>query len=220
MDDNYESVNAEGSAELEKMPKPMAVRIVEDLAWMYVGLALSMTVFATVRAILDPHASAKFVWPIGLPFVLLTLAMQWALRRGRSSWFILPHYVFWLALACPSLLLSLFRVRAMDLVLFFGLTTALVVVTWLLLLSDSRKWCADVRARHKKDVSGCMVLLAFGTMMALMVCASASPTPRSAASRANGGSHSAAICRYAGIRAAARLKDDDGFYALGVAAPS
>ncbi len=150
MDDNYESVNAEGSAELEKMPKPMAVRIVEDLAWMYVGLALSMTVFATVRAILDPHASAKFVWPIGLPFVLLTLAMQWALRRGRSSWFILPHYVFWLALACPSLLLSLFRARAMDLVLFFRLTTALVVVTWLLLLSDSRKWCADVRARLTK----------------------------------------------------------------------
>ena len=77
------------------MNKPIPVKIVEVLGWMYVALAVLLILVLVISAVVAVDRDGE-IWPLvlcGSFLLLLSLGMALSLRRGRRGWFLVPHTV-------------------------------------------------------------------------------------------------------------------------------
>ena len=77
------------------MKKPLPVKIVEVLGWMYVALSVVWIIVQIVAQVFGIDQEGE-VWPLvlcGSFPLLLSLGMVLSLRRGRRGWFLVPHTV-------------------------------------------------------------------------------------------------------------------------------
>ena len=77
------------------MNKPLPVKIVEVLGWMYVALSVVWIIVLIAAQVFGIDQEGE-VWPLvlcGSFPLLLSLGMVLSLRRGRSGWFLVPNTV-------------------------------------------------------------------------------------------------------------------------------
>ena len=75
------------------MKKPLPVKIVEALGWVYVALAVLLVGGAVIEVCQSVYCDKSILILFALTPLSLTVGMVLSLRQGRRFWFLLGHTV-------------------------------------------------------------------------------------------------------------------------------
>ena len=151
------------------MNKPIPVKIVEVIGWVYVALAvLLILVLVISSAFVVDHEGE--IWPLvlcGSFPLLLSLGMALSLRRGRRGWFLVPHTVI-LSLFLLCAIASLCASASLGGAVVAGLVVLLLVAPIVLLWCPSAsRWFNEMSGDDSPRPAGCalfMILVILGSI--------------------------------------------------------
>ena len=135
------SLHSEEGLKMDDVKKPVPVKIVEAIAWMYVALSVFLVVGLTaVERVLFPPIVA---WELAL--LLLTVGMVFALRRGLRAYFVWPNAI---VLSAALFILAVFFLDASmaSFAVCLVLVGLIAVPIALLYLPSSCRWLKEKAA--------------------------------------------------------------------------
>ena len=147
------------------MKKPLPVKIVEAIGWVYIALA----VLLLFRAVIElPSVPATESICIGICFLvptLLAVGMLVSLRRRRRGWFVVPNTML-LSLLVAGLALDSLDHASDGLVLACVVSSLFLIVPLVLLyLPSSTLWFKE-KTEDVAESNGCLsCLVAFATFL-------------------------------------------------------
>ena len=143
------------------MNKPIPVKIVEVLGWMYVALAVLLILVLVISAVVAVDRDGE-IWPLvlcGSFLLLLSLGMALSLRRGRRGWFLVPHTVIlslFLLCAIASLCASVSLGGAVVTGLVVLLLVAPIVLLW---CPSASRWFNEMSGDDSPRPAGCALFM-------------------------------------------------------------
>ena len=143
------------------MNKPIPVKIVEVLGWMYVALAVLLILVLVISAVVAVDRDGE-IWPLvlcGSFPLLLSLGMALSLRRGRRGWFLVPHTVIlslFLLCAIASLCASVSLGGAVVTGLVVLLLVAPIVLLW---CPSASRWFNEMSGDDSPRPAGCALFM-------------------------------------------------------------
>lgn len=136
------------------MKKPLPVRIVEALGWLYVVLAvviMGVTPFYYLSRGEFPEAAMSGV--ASLCALALPAALVLALRQGQRAWFVWPHTVIVLVVLMVALAIPAVVAAVVALILLFSPIA-------LLFHPEASHWFQEMSIGGKRDrFGGCVVVV-------------------------------------------------------------
>ena len=148
------------------MKKPLPVKIVEVLGWMYVALSVVWIIVLIVAQVFGIDQEGE-VWPLvlcGSFPLLLSLGMVLSLRRGRSGWFLVPNTVVF----SLFLLGAIVSLTSLEGAVIAGVIALLLVAPIALLWSPSAsRWFNTMSGDDSPGPVGCalgMLLVFLGSI--------------------------------------------------------
>ena len=143
------------------MNKPIPVKIVEVLGWVYVALAVLLILVLVISAVVAVDRDGE-IWPLvlcGSFPLLLSLGMALSLRRGRRGWFLVPHTVIlslFLLCAIASLCASVSLGGAVVTGLVVLLLVAPIVLLW---CPSASRWFNEMSGDDSPRPAGCALFM-------------------------------------------------------------
>ena len=143
------------------MKKPLPVKIVEVLGWMYVALSVVWIIVQIVAQVFGIDQEGE-IWPLvlcGSFPLLLSLGMALSLRRGRRGWFLVPHTVIlslFLLCAIASLCASVSLGGAVVTGLVVLLLVAPIVLLW---CPSASRWFNEMSGDDSPRPAGCALFM-------------------------------------------------------------
>ena len=143
------------------MKKPVPVKIVEALGWVYVALS-----FLAVISVIVLVFKKTSEWPsviFAVTSVLLTVGMVMSLRRGRRAWFLWPNA--FLSYVVVMIVVSSLRPTLLGLLLSLVLIVAPIA---LLYLKSAKQWFNEMSGNKASSRLGCTGIFcatAFGILV-------------------------------------------------------
>lgn len=143
------------------MKKPVPVKIVEVLGWVYVALSFLAVISVIVLVFKKPSEWPSVIFAV-TP-VLLTVGMVMSLRRGRRAWFLWPNA--FLSYVVVMIVVSSLRPTLLGLLLSLVLIVAPIA---LLYLKSAKQWFNEMSGNKASSRLGCTGIFcatAFGILV-------------------------------------------------------
>ncbi len=140
------------------MKKPLPVKIVEALGWVYVALAVVVSLISLVKWPMKP--SSLQIALLSSALATLFACMVLALRKGRREWFAVPYAIFGSMFGIGIVGLLMAALNSTSVCVFGLFFLSLVVLPVVLLdLPSSERWFAEKSGCvPKRKGYGCLVV--------------------------------------------------------------
>lgn len=150
------------------MKKPLPVKIVEALGWVYVALSVLLVGGAVIEVCQSVYCDKSILILFALTPLSLTVGMVLSLRQGRRFWFLLGHTVIGLIGSTVVLL-----TQNEELVTFAASCLAAPVFVaapfFLLCCSSANRWAEEKTGDSKELALGCGCAFVLGLLLFLCV---------------------------------------------------
>ncbi len=150
------------------MKKPLTVKIVEALGWVYVVLAVLLVGGAVIEVCQSRYCDKSIAILFALAPLALTVGMVLSLRQGRRFWFLLGHTVIGLIGSTVVLL-----TQNEELVTFAASCLAAPVFVaapfFLLCCSSANRWAEEKTGNSRELALGCGCTFVLGLLLFLCV---------------------------------------------------
>ncbi len=150
------------------MKKPLPVKIVEALGWVYVALAVLLVGGAVIEVCQSVYCDKSILILFALTPLSLTVGMVLSLRQGRRFWFLLGHTVIGLIGSTVVLL-----TQNEELVTFaascFAAPVFVAAPFFLLCCSSANRWAEEKTGNSKELALGCGCTFVLGLLLFLCV---------------------------------------------------
>jgi len=150
------------------MNKPIPVKIVEVLGWMYVALAVLLVGGAVAEACQPGHVNEWIAILVAFAPLALGVGMVLSLRRGRRFWFLLGHTVIGL-LASAALLTQIAEGSVMTAASCLVAPIFVAAPFFLLCCSAANRWAEAKSGNGKSTEYGCGCAFVGGLLLFLLV---------------------------------------------------